>query len=131
MKISERLTKLRKALGWNQIPFAKEMGVSARSYADYERGVKDMPLSLIMNLCDQHHVSADWLLLGKGSMENSDSFEILEAAVIATHEFIIENDLKSVPIDKEAKIVSLLYQDAINGKNIDKITMQRAFHLVC
>jgi transcriptional regulator with XRE-family HTH domain len=62
--IGARLTSVRTRLDMNQEAFAKELGVSTRSLAGYERGERPPTFEALAVLSDKHAVAADWLLFG-------------------------------------------------------------------
>lgn len=124
MGISDRLTAIRKSLGLNQIPFAKKIGASQSAYANYERGATVIPLTLAAEICRDYSISADWLLLGKGTMKTSDLNRFVESAVIATRIFITDKNLTITP-EKEAKLVSFLLEDLMSGNDINEERITR------
>lgn len=105
--IAERLAHFRKSLGMNQIPFAEKLGVSQSAYKNYEREATDLPINVAVKVCRDYDVSAEWLLLGRGGINEQMSDEIIEKAVIVTREFLKENGF-DIPPEKEAKIVRYL-----------------------
>ena len=58
---SERLTGLRKQRNISQSAFAKQIGVSFRTYQDYEYGNYEPKLSTAVRLADFFGVSLDYL----------------------------------------------------------------------
>ena len=116
MEISDRLTSLRKSLGINQIPFAKQIGASQSAYANYERGATAIPINLAVKICRDYDISAEWLLLGVGSMKTLDAGGIVEGAVLATRKFILENGLP-IPPEKEAVLVRFLFEEMSKDEN--------------
>jgi transcriptional regulator with XRE-family HTH domain len=58
---SERLIQLRKSKGISQIAFAKEIGVSPRTYQDYEYGAREPQVSIFVRIADFYGVSLDYL----------------------------------------------------------------------
>lgn len=128
MSISDRLTAVRKSLGFNQIPFAKKIGASQSAYANYERGATVIPLTLAAEICRDYSISADWLLLGKGAMKTSNLNQLVEDAVITTREFITDNNLTISP-EKEAKLVSFLLEEILSGNEISEERKTRIFEM--
>ena len=58
---SERLIQLRKSKGISQIAFAKEIGISPRTYQDYEYGAREPQVSIFVRIADFYGVSLDYL----------------------------------------------------------------------
>lgn len=65
---SERLTQLRKEKGISQSAFAKEIGVSLRTYQDYEYGAREPQVAIFSRIADFCSVSLDYLA---GRSENT------------------------------------------------------------
>jgi len=127
--IHDRLTTLRKHMGFNQIPFAKEIGVSQSAYANYERGVTDIPISLALKLCTEYHVSSSWLLLGDGSMFAKRSAELVEKAAFAVLEVIAEEQVNAKP-KKAAELIRHFFEEMAQGNLEDKDDQIRRTKLV-
>lgn len=128
MNISDRLTAIRKSLGLNQIPFAKKISASQSAYANYERGATVIPLTLAAEICRDYHISADWLLLGKGTMKTLDLNQSVEDAVVAARKFITDKNLTITP-EKEAKLVSFLLEDLLSGNDISQERITRIIEM--
>ncbi len=58
---SERLIQLRKDKGISQAAFAKEIGVSPRTYQDYEYGNREPQVAIFSRIADFGGVSLDYL----------------------------------------------------------------------
>ena len=58
---SERLTQLRKSKGVSQSALAKEIGVSPRTYQDYEYGEREPQVTIFSRIADFFDVSLDYL----------------------------------------------------------------------
>jgi transcriptional regulator with XRE-family HTH domain len=57
------------------------LGISKPGLANYERGVRVPPASLVADLCEKHGVSASWLLLGDGPIFAPDLGQVHERAL--------------------------------------------------
>lgn len=112
--IGDRLTTLRKHLGFNQIPFAKKIGVSQSAYANYERGVTDIPISLAQKLCIEYQASPAWLLLGEGGMLSNGSGQLVEDAAISVLEVLLEEDIDVKPA-KTAQLIRHFFEEMADG----------------
>lgn len=58
---SERLIRLRKDKGFSQNALAKEIGVSLRTYQDYEYGVREPQVAIFSRIADFYGVTLDYL----------------------------------------------------------------------
>lgn len=58
---SERLIQLRKSKGISQNAFAKKIGVSPRTYQDYEYGAREPQVSIFVRIADFYNVTLDYL----------------------------------------------------------------------
>lgn len=58
---SERLICLRKDKGFSQNTLAKEIGVSPRTYQDYEYGAREPQVSIFSRIADFYGVTLDYL----------------------------------------------------------------------
>lgn len=58
---SERLTNLRKSKGLSQNALAKEIGVSPRTYQDYEYGLREPQVAIFTRIAEFFGVSLDYL----------------------------------------------------------------------
>lgn len=128
MNLSQRLLHLRKSLNKNQIPFAEELGVSQAAYKNYERGLTDVPLSLIRTICEKYKVSINWLVDGEGGMNTANTLELLEEAAFATRSFIIKYELSISP-HKEAKLIRYLFEGMTEGKKYNNDELQKLYKL--
>ena len=64
--IGARLFKIRMHLELGQKGMSEELGVSLRSYASYENGQSDVPLSAIRRLIDLYNINPCALITGVG-----------------------------------------------------------------
>lgn len=68
-KAGERLRNKRKNIGWSQERAAEMMNLSAKYYADIERGTCGMSIETLATLCNVYQMSADMILFGEESSE--------------------------------------------------------------
>ncbi len=57
----ERIRKLRKVNHITQAEIAVQLGISRRTYANYERGVHAMPAEILVRIADTFGTSLDYL----------------------------------------------------------------------
>lgn len=105
--IGKRIALVRKRLGLNQINFSKSFGISQSAFKNYERGVADPPAKLIVSICLEHEVSADWLLLGVGYMDASERKKTHENALRTVTTFL-EMEQIELPLESAINLIDLI-----------------------
>ena len=60
--IGNRLLAIRKQAGMTQVEVAEAAGLSARTYADIERGTVNMRIETILHICQALHITPDEVL---------------------------------------------------------------------
>ncbi len=121
MNISDRLALVRGHAMVSQTEFANELGVSLRTYQSYEKENKDFPSSVAAKLFEKFGINLHWLFTGEGAMLEQNLEEAIEAAVIETRNFCIQNDVV-LDLDKEARLISHVVQRILDG---DEMTEKR------
>ena len=61
-KIKERLKRLRKENGESQKEVADYIGVSVSAYSNYEQGIREPSLDVLLKLSDFFDTTCDYLL---------------------------------------------------------------------
>jgi transcriptional regulator with XRE-family HTH domain len=133
-----RLRPLRKAWCLSQKEMAIRAGIAVSTYQYYEKGAKNIPAE-VLSLLTTFGVSAEWLLTGKGEMFQSQIKEefnlkvdqdLLQQVIEAAEELLAESNL-TLPANKKARLLSLLYQlfDETE-KKVSKKTVQEYIRLV-
>jgi transcriptional regulator with XRE-family HTH domain len=64
-RFGERLSRLRRAKGWNQKELAMRVGIKASQVSKYERGTYEPRLSVLSRFAEVLATSADFLLTGR------------------------------------------------------------------
>ena len=62
MEVYENIRNLREDSDLTQAEIAKILHTSQRAYSYYERGERDMPISMLIKLARYYNVSVDYLL---------------------------------------------------------------------
>lgn len=60
--MNERLKLLRNQKGVSQKIVAEKIGVTLSAYSNYEQGIREPNIEIIIALCKYYDVSADYLL---------------------------------------------------------------------
>lgn len=69
MELNERITQMRKQIGLTQEQLGEQLGVSRQAVSKWESGQANPDVVYITEMCRRFNVSADWLLLGRGSSD--------------------------------------------------------------
>ena len=67
-RVGERLKKARESLNISQIRLAEQVGVSQGTISKWERGLCEIPYSVMEYLAKAYNVNLHWLLTGEGEM---------------------------------------------------------------
>ena len=70
-KIGERFRAIRKSLRLEQTELAKDMGISQAIISQYEKGMTEIPLSVLEYFKKKHGISSDWVIFGIGEMKTA------------------------------------------------------------
>ena len=123
----QRVAQVREHLELSQDKMARQLGLSLRAYANYERGERAIPIELLRGLYEQFAVDPVWLLTGEGNMvfDRDVRYRLdqktLDNVLMAVER--IEQRLP-VPLDakKKARLVGLLYEQCqLLGDSADDI----------
>ena len=61
-KFAERLKELRIEKGLSQGAVSKALGLTRNAFTNYEMGIREPSLEIVVKICDFFDVSADYLL---------------------------------------------------------------------
>lgn len=82
MTLTDSLKRFRRELNVTQKQASSIVGVSERSYGEYERGTAKIPASAILKLADTFGVSADYLLGRTDKPSGSVAQIVIDSSVI-------------------------------------------------
>jgi transcriptional regulator with XRE-family HTH domain len=123
----QRVGQVREHLELSQDKMARQLGLSLRAYANYERGERAIPVELLRGLYEQFAVDPVWLLTGDGAMifDRDVRYRLDQKTLdnVLTAVARIEQRL-AVPLDakKKARLVGLLYEQCqLLGNSADDI----------
>lgn len=74
--IGNKLHAIRKKMGMTQADVAEAAGLSARTYADIERGSVNMRIETILRICNVLHITPDEILTENASSLTSQQEEL-------------------------------------------------------
>ena len=69
MMIIQNLRKIRTEKGYSQMDIAEILNTTQQQYSKYENGQNEIPVHHVITLCKFYHISADWLLGLKDTMD--------------------------------------------------------------
>lgn len=69
--IGERIKEIRKVVGFTQARFARIFGIDGAHISKIESGKANPSKQLIISICRSFSIREDWILEGKGPMEES------------------------------------------------------------
>ncbi len=78
MKLSEKITELRKGMGWSQEQLAERLDISRQSVSKWESGMSVPELDKIVKMSDIFHVSTDYLLKEDTSIAETEKIKYSE-----------------------------------------------------
>ncbi|PQV44160.1 helix-turn-helix domain-containing protein [Paraburkholderia sp. BL21I4N1] len=123
----QRVAQVRGHFDLSQDKMARQLGLSLRAYANYERGERAIPVELLRTLYGQFSVDPVWLLTGDGNMilERDVRYRLdqktLDSVLVSVER--IEQRLEA-PLDakKKARLIGLLYEQCqLLGESAEQI----------
>ena len=79
MKFGNKLKEIREYLGYKQADFAKIIGLSSRTYWDYEKSKTDIPTEKLLQIANTFRINSDWLFgNSKIMLLNSENIEAIK-----------------------------------------------------
>ena len=105
--IGSAIADMRKCAGFTQEEFAKMFNISSSSMSHYEQGTNQMPLDLIVAICDYFHVSVDYIV---GRSHNKDEYKDRKEKICAD---LTSDDIKNlcshIPLKNQYVIKEIIY----------------------
>lgn len=78
--VGDRLRALRERRGLSQKDVSEEFVITGRStLANYELGLRDVPIKVLLLYSKKFNVTTDWILKGEESSGNSEIDELVRA----------------------------------------------------
>lgn len=78
--VGARLKELRESRGLSQKDVSNEFVITGRStLANYELGIRDVPIKILVLYSKKFNVSTDWILKGETSSGNREIDELVRA----------------------------------------------------
>jgi len=111
--LSQRIGKIRKALGLTQVEFANDLKISPTHIGAMEKGTRKIPERIIKIICFTYQVNESWFKTGKGDMFKKGRDFKLEEVV---KNFNKLDELLQDYVLKQIRL-ALEYQEAKEGEN--------------
>ncbi len=96
--LSNKLKEIRKALGLSQKEMAGKLGISFRTYQNWEYGERTPPAWLIVKLIRDLRVNPEWLFMDKGTIFISEEYEKWQEDVLKHSKELRPVDYRYIPI---------------------------------
>lgn len=113
--LAGRLLAVRKESGLSQADFAARVGTSTRAYKNYELGLRDVPLSVIVAINIEFGVEFDWLIMGRGASNSENTENINEKIVFGIRSFEEDNNTRFSK-EKAITVFNYLFYQMANGR---------------
>lgn len=84
--IGKRLAAARKRRGLTQREAAKIFDVSESAYKNYELDKRSLPHELLAAACEEFDLDANWLLCGRGQIDQSELDQLYQTAILASED---------------------------------------------
>lgn len=131
--LGARLLELRRHLRLTQNAMADALGITARTFQNYERGEREISATVVKRLYQQFGIDPVWLLMdGDGPPRQyveALNADLLTVTIEEVERCLNRQKLKLDPA-KKAELVSLIYQHFAGTQQPDLAFIDRAVRLV-
>ena len=124
LKIGERIKKIRTDRGITKYNFAKSIGISDSSLANYENELRVPSADIIAKICEVYGTSADYLLFGT-SNDNKSINEKTGLSDRAINELSIYLKKKNIEIDILSNLEQIKKNGYLDEETQEKVNKQR------
>jgi transcriptional regulator with XRE-family HTH domain len=122
--IGRRLAAVRATTGLIQADFASRLGLTARAYANYERGEREVPVALFRAMVENYNIDPVWLLVGPGDAPILLSKRRFDGALLELLVELIEDWVqkhrKPIRPKKKAQLIRLAYDRFSEAGEVDQ-----------
>lgn len=127
--LSERLQAVRRNEKLTQAEFAKAIGVSKRALTNYELALREIPLSVVLNVHEKFEVDLVWLAIGVGTSRIDKPAEVAANVAKAIKSFELKKNLQLSP-EKTATVTSYLFKENIRNRAYSEAEMHEYLETV-
>lgn len=118
-----RLARIRADCGLNQIDFAARIGVHPRAFANYERGERELPATVVKAVAQILRIDPLWLLSGPGAEPvvcgaRHLDLGLLEEIIALVEGWLTKNKRSLVPA-KKGRVIRLAYEHCVDRGRLD------------
>lgn len=110
-EVGMRLGFVRRDHGFKQALFSEVLETSLSAYNTYERGQREVPSRIMLQLYKKFEVNLTWLLTGEGMPYVKDPLDLIEAIIEFTNSYLLQEKV-DISQEKRKKIISYLFNDA-------------------
>lgn len=124
-EVGQRLAAVRTETSLSQNAFADSLGISPHTYANYERGERELPSALLRMLFETHGIDPVWMLTGPEpdvvhAVERRLNLALLEE-VVRMIERSLQRAGKKLAPDKKARLTRLAYERCMRAGKTDTL----------
>jgi len=106
--IGQRLAAARKRHGLTQREAADRFHVSESAYKNYELDKRSLPHELLAAACDEFNIDANWLLCGRGQIDQAELDQLYQTAIIAAEDQFSQLEVPPTADERLGTIVRLV-----------------------
>ena len=127
--LSERLQTVRRDAKLTQAEFAKAVGVSKRALTNYELALREVPLSVVLNVHEKFEVDLVWLAIGIGTSRIENPNEVAANVARAIKSFELKKNIQ-LSSEKTATVTSYLFKEHIRNRAYSEAEMHEYLETV-
>jgi len=127
--LSERLQAVRRDAKLTQAEFAKALGVSKRALTNYELALREIPLSVVLNVHEKFEVDLVWLAIGIGTSRIEDPTKVAANVARAIKSFELKKNIQLSP-EKTATVTSYLFKENLRNRTYSEAEMHEYLETV-
>jgi transcriptional regulator with XRE-family HTH domain len=132
-EVAVRLAAVRAASGLTQAQFAQSIGISDRSYVNYERGEREVPATVLREMLTVYGVDPAWVLTGGDDGPKYMSARQMDEATLLEIFEVVGAELKtakrSFTFAKYARFLYLAYQHALEDGAVNSRRVRELIRL--
>lgn len=106
--IGYRLALARKRKGLTQREAAERFGVSESAYKNYELNKRSLPHELLAHACEEFELDANWLLCGRGQIDQPELDQLYQTAILAAEDQFSQLEVPPAPEERLETVVRLV-----------------------
>lgn len=116
-QIGARLAVIRSQNGLSQKEIAERLGVPARTYQNYELGIREVSTEVLQALLREFGASPAWIISGSDAVIDQEAEKTLEKVIVDIENIVAECDAIILP-QKKAALIIKSYKRLMDGKDL-------------